>query len=87
MQKDKKQIILNTLAVLVKQRIPKGKAMSKLAAEYGLSTSILCKLTKGKKNPQIITFINIAEIIGVDPCELFIALMNGLPKDYTTLDI
>ena len=87
MQKEKKKIILNTLADLVKEHMLKDKSPSRLAMEYGLSTSIMCLLLKGKKNLQITTFIMVAEILEVNPAELLKAVMKNLPEDFTTFDI
>lgn len=87
MQKEKKQILLNTLAELIRRSIPKGKAPTTLAAEYGLSTSIMSKLLNGTKNPSFTTLFMVMEIIGKNPDSFMKTFIKNLPEDFTTLDL
>ncbi len=86
MQKEKKQLILNTLALVVKISIPKGKAATTLAAEYGMSTSIISKVLRGVKNLSLLSFIMLAEILGIRADKLLKAILDRLPEDFSTID-
>ena len=87
MQKEKKQIILNTIAKIIRKHIPKGKSASTLAAEYGLSTSIISKVLKGEKNISFTTLFMIIEIFKIGLIEFMIEFVEELVKYFTTLDL
>lgn len=87
MQKETIEILLNTLALQVRESIPKDKVPSKLASEYDLSTSIMHDVLNGKRNISFTTFFMVIEILGIEP-EIFVKnFCKKLPKNFTTLDL
>ena len=87
MQKEKKQILLNTLALQIRESIPQDKAPSMLAAENGLSTSIMSKVLKGTRNVSFTTLFMLMEMCNDTPGEFFEKLTKKLPNEFTSIDI
>lgn len=87
MRKEKKQNLQYEFALQVKKHIPKDTAITTLAAQYGLSTSTISLIMRGKKNPELSTIWHISEMLGVYPDELLKGMRENLPKDFTMTDI
>lgn len=86
MQKEKKQIILNSLARKIRENIPEGKAPTTLAMEYDLSPSIMSTSLKGKKDVQLTTFYHIAGALNKKPYELLKEIDEDLPDNFSPID-
>ena len=73
MQTDKKKLIMNALAEVVKQRRG-SKSQFIFASENDISTSIISNIERGLKDPQLTTIFKIAEACNM-PCNKFISLI------------
>ena len=84
-KKEKKQIIINALAELLKERRG-SKSQFMFASENDISISIINNIERGLKDPQLTTVFKLAEACDL-PCDEFISLlMKKLPKDFYLID-
>ncbi len=85
MQEDKKRAILNAVAkVATKLRGKKSKYL--LGAEYDISTSLLSKLERGLKDPQLTTLFNLANAFDMSITDFIAEIEKELPKNFTVDD-
>lgn len=83
---DKKQIVLNVLAKHARNL--RGKQSQFIvSSENDISTSILSTIERGLKDPQLTTFIKLAQAYNIKPQNLMEMIMNDLPEDFTLIDI
>lgn len=87
MQKESKLILQKELAQQIIKRLPNGIAPSKVANEYGISTSIMSLTVRGLKNISFSTLWQISEAINVTPDEIVKGVRENLPNNFSTLDI
>jgi len=62
-----------------------GKPHSRLA-EYGISTSITSRLSRGLKNIELSTIWQVTEALGTEPHDFLKRMKDFLPKDFTTIE-
>ncbi len=79
---DKKKIILNALAKVVK-KLRGNRSQFIVASENGISTSIISTIERGIKDPQLTTIFRLAEIFGIDVVEFMKIIKAELPKDFS----
>lgn len=85
--KKKKQILLFTLAKVVKEmRQNIGKSISLISDEINVSKSIWSDVEIGKTDIQLSTFCRIAEALEVTPENLFKELRKNLPDNFSFMD-
>lgn len=87
MAKDKLNIILNSLAKVVRKSIPKGKAYSKLAMEYDIAPSEMCDILRGRKNIKIETLFKLFQATNKDMMDFMQNLKDNLPENFTIGEI
>ena len=85
MQVDKKKIILQTIAKVVK-KLRGGKSQYLLGAEYDISTSLLSNLERGLKDPQLTTLFNLANAFNISLTEFIQLIEKELPENFTVDD-
>lgn len=85
MQDVKKKIIYSAIGNTVK-KLRKDKSQYILGAEYGIPTSILSELERGKKDPQLTTLIKIAESLGLSISQFMIEFEKELPENFKFCD-
>ena len=85
MQVDKKKIILQTSAKVVK-KLRGGKSQYLLGAEYDISTSLLSNLERGLKDPQLTTLFNLANAFNISLTEFIQLIEKELPENFTVDD-
>ncbi|MDD3593280.1 MAG: helix-turn-helix transcriptional regulator [Candidatus Gastranaerophilales bacterium] len=79
--KDKKKIILNALASVMKDLRGK-KSQFMFASENDISISIISTAERGLKDPQLTTLFKLAEAFDISIAD-FISLINSkLPQDF-----
>ncbi len=82
----KKQIYLKALSKAAKHCIGNRKP-SRIAIEYGISTSTLSTLVNAKKDFNVTTIAQVAEAIGVKTSYLYELTEVYLPTGFSLLDI
>ena len=82
---DGKNVLQNALAQVIKKH-RKGKSISRLSNEIGLSKSIWSDLEHGRKDIQISTFCRIAEALEVKSSVLFKEIEEILGDDFTFIE-
>lgn len=85
-KKVKQQIYITALSKAVKDCLG-AIPPSRVAIEYGISTSTMSTLVNAKKNFSVTTIAQIAEAIGIKTSHLYEIAENYLPKDFTFLDL
>ena len=85
MQKEKIETVQAIIALQIKKYL-KGIAPSKVAAEYGISTSIMSKLVRGLKNPQFTTILQVSEALGISATEFMHSIESNLPEGFSTIE-
>lgn len=78
MRKEIKNTIKSAIAFQVNKYL-NGTPPSRAAIQYGISTSIMSAVVKGKKDPQITTFFAIARSLGINAAKLMYEIENSLP--------
>ena len=81
----KKQIILNSLAKIVK-KLRGRQSQFMLASENDISTSIISTIERSLKDPQHTTFYKLAEAFNLKPHRLMKMIEDDLPKDFSLID-
>lgn len=82
---DKKELLLNTLAHVIKDK--RGKlSLNQLAMESDISKSILSMIEKGKRDVQLTTFFKLAEALYLKPSELLLEIQNELGEDFSFIE-
>ena len=82
---EKKQIVLNALAELLREQRG-AKSQFIFSSENDISISIINSIERGLKDPQLTTFLRIAEACNM-PYDKFLArLVKKLPKDFCFID-
>lgn len=83
--RDKKQLILNSLAKIVHEHRG-NKSQFMLASENDISVSIISTIERGLKDPQFTTLFKIAEALDLRPYQLVRFVEDDLPEDFTLID-
>ncbi len=85
---DKKQLILNTLALTLKefrtQKCKKSQFM--FAGENDISISIISTIERGLKDPQLTTLFKLAEACETNIVTFISKIIEKLPKDFSLID-
>lgn len=63
-----------------------GKSLSKLADEYDISKSTLCKLENGIHNTRFITLWQLSEALGIKCSDLIKMLEEKLGDDFSLIE-
>lgn len=85
-KKEKKKIYIKALSMAVKQCLGKTPP-SRIAIEYGISTSTISSLVNANKDFNVTTIVEIAEAIGVKTSYLYQLAEDYLPQGFSILDI
>lgn len=85
MQECNKKIILKALAKTVK-RLHNGKSIYNHSLEYGLTYSVLYKIERGEKNPQLTTLFELANSFEISISEFLKEIEKDLPDNFTISD-
>lgn len=85
MQENKKQIILNALAITVKKLRGK-KSQYTLGGEYGIPTSVISDIERRVKDPQLTTIFKLSEAFNLSVSAFVAEIMKELPKDFKLTD-
>lgn len=84
--KNKKQFILKILAKHAR-KLRGEKSQFIVSSENDISTSIISTIERGMKDPQLTTFIKLAQAYNIKPEEFMKMIMDDLPADFTLIDL
>lgn len=87
MPNGKLKILLDAIAQVVEENIPKGKSASKAGMEYGISPAEISAIRKGSKNIEISTYYKLSEMIEKDFNEFSNLVYEKLPANFSLEDI
>ena len=82
---DKKEIILNALAEVVKE-LRGERSQFMFASENDISTSIVSMVERGLKDPQLTTLIKLAEAFDMKFSDFSKRIEEKLPKDFCLIE-
>ena len=85
MQECNKEIILKTLAKTV-ERLLCNKSLYNHSLEYDLTYSVLYKIKKGEKNPQLTTLFELANSFDMPLSEFCVEIEKDLPENFKLPD-
>ncbi len=85
MQEKKKQLICSSVGIVYKDLRGK-KSQYIIGAEYGIPSSVISELERGKKDPQLTTIFKLAESCGIKPSQLLAKVEELLPDDFSVCD-
>lgn len=83
---DKKKLILKKLAKHARD-LRGEKSQFIVSSENDISTSILSTIERGMKDPQLTTFIKLAQAYDIKPEKFLEMIMKDLPEDFTLIDL
>ena len=84
---EKRKIILNALAEVVKKlRNKTEKSQRMLAFEYGLHKSLINRMENSLSEPKLFSILKIAQIFGIKPSKFLQLLEKELPEGFTILE-
>lgn len=82
-----KLIMQKELAKIIKdRRMSVNKSITLISAEVGMTKSMWADMEKGKKDPQLSTFLRIAEGLEVRPEDLIKELFENLSEDFSLIE-
>ena len=82
----KKKLILKKLAKHARE-LRGEKSQFIVSSENDISTSILSTIERGMKDPQLTTFIKLAQAYDIKPEKFLEMIMKDLPEDFTLIDL
>mgnify|MGYP001073326510 CR=1 FL=1 len=84
-KESREQIFIKAIAMAVKQCKPE-KSISKIAMEYGISTSTTSDLINAKKDFYVTSIAKIAEAIDVKLSYFFSIVETNLPENFSLFE-
>lgn len=85
MQEDVKKLICLMTGKTYKM-LRGNKSQYVIGAEYGIPSSVISELERGRKDPQLTTIFKLAESCGLRPSEFVAKIEEALPSDLKVCD-